>query len=158
MNKLLLSIVVGGAALLTSWDGGSLPMVSQADARIGRPLTPFSVAGVHRRVMRRNFGPGWRGAGWHRGWGAAAAVGTAATLGAGWYGDGYRDCFDWFGNWLCGAPAANPVPLGGAYGGWGSGWGAPGVGGWGSGLGWRPGFGVGAPGFGWHRGWGGWGW
>ena len=32
-----------------------LPSVAlgKADARIGRPLTPFSVAGVHRRAYRR---------------------------------------------------------------------------------------------------------
>jgi len=29
--------------------------VDTADARIGRPLTPFSVAGVHRRMYRRAY-------------------------------------------------------------------------------------------------------
>jgi hypothetical protein len=149
MHKLLLSIMVGGAVLLTSWDGGPLPRVSQADARIGRPLTPFSVAGVHRRVMRRNFGVGWRAPV------AAAAIGAVATgVGAvGYYAD---PRVDYSGGWGGGCSCPS---YGGGYGGWG----APGVGGWGSGLGWRPGIGVGAPGFGWHRGWdrgwhGGWGW
>ena len=44
--------------------------VDRADARVGRPLTPGSVAGVHRRVHRRAY------------YGAAvgaAAVGAAAT-------------------------------------------------------------------------------
>jgi hypothetical protein len=44
--------------------------VNKADARVGRPLTPGSVAGVHRRVHRRAY------------YGAAvgaAAVGAAAT-------------------------------------------------------------------------------
>jgi hypothetical protein len=44
--------------------------VDKADARVGRPLTPGSVAGVHRRVHRRAY------------YGAAvgaAAVGAAAT-------------------------------------------------------------------------------
>lgn len=43
-----------------------------AQARIGRPLTPMSVAGVHRRMHRRAY----------YGYGAAAAVGTAAAVGA----------------------------------------------------------------------------
>jgi hypothetical protein len=44
--------------------------IDKADARVGRPLTPGSVAGVHRRVHRRAY------------YGAAvgaAAVGAAAT-------------------------------------------------------------------------------
>jgi len=32
---------------------GSSSLVSAAEARIGRPLTPFSVAGVARRTVRR---------------------------------------------------------------------------------------------------------
>ena len=48
--------VVGGAALL--WNGQLLldsqsPLVSSAEARIGRPLTPLSYAGVARRTTRR---------------------------------------------------------------------------------------------------------
>ncbi|GGI19813.1 hypothetical protein [Bradyrhizobium guangdongense] len=42
--------------------------VDQAEARVGRPLTPMSVAGVHRRVHRRAY------------YGAAAA--GAAAYGA----------------------------------------------------------------------------
>lgn len=48
--------LVGGAALLWS---GQLPLdsqaslVSSAEARIGRPLTPMSYAGVARRTTRR---------------------------------------------------------------------------------------------------------
>jgi hypothetical protein len=48
--------VVGGAGLLWS---GQLPLdsraslVSSAEARIGRPLTPMSYAGVARRTTRR---------------------------------------------------------------------------------------------------------
>jgi hypothetical protein len=48
--------------------------VEKAEARIGRPLTPMSVAGVARRQNRR--------AGYGYGYGAAAAVGTAAAIGA----------------------------------------------------------------------------
>jgi hypothetical protein len=32
---------------------GSFSIVSTADARVGRPLTPVSVAGVARRTVRR---------------------------------------------------------------------------------------------------------
>ena len=48
--------IVGGAALF--W-GGQLPLdgqsslVSSAEARVGRPLTPMSYAGVARRTTRR---------------------------------------------------------------------------------------------------------
>jgi hypothetical protein len=54
--RLTLATVVGGGALI--W-GGQLPLdgqsslVSSAEARIGRPLTPMSYAGVARRTTRR---------------------------------------------------------------------------------------------------------
>ena len=86
------------AALLSfSWSeqrGLSLS-VEKAEARVGRPLTPVSVAGVARRQNRRAaYGAGVVGAG-------AAAVGTAAAIGTagavaatspnwGWGGDPYR--------------------------------------------------------------------
>ena len=39
------------------WSPAHMPSVSlqQADARVGRPLTPMSVAGVNRRVHRRAY-------------------------------------------------------------------------------------------------------
>jgi hypothetical protein len=48
--------IVGAAALL--WNGQSplepnAALVSSAEARIGRPLTPMSYAGVARRTTRR---------------------------------------------------------------------------------------------------------
>ena len=52
--------------------------LDRAEASIGRPLTPGSVAGVNRRVHRRAY-YGAAAAG-------AAAVGTAAAVGA------YRRC------------------------------------------------------------------
>jgi hypothetical protein len=80
------------AALLSfNWSeqrGVSLS-VESAQARVGRPLTPVSVAGVARRQNRRAvYGAGVVGAG-------AAAVGTAAAVAAtspnwGWGGDPYR--------------------------------------------------------------------
>ena len=39
------------ASTLTSID--SLSLISPAEARVGRPLTPVSVAGVARRTARR---------------------------------------------------------------------------------------------------------
>jgi hypothetical protein len=78
-NVKLLGLIMS-AALLTAiplspqysaTDGLSVSL-DRAEARIGRPLTPGSVAGVNRRVHRRAY----------YGYGAAAAVGTAAAVGA----------------------------------------------------------------------------
>jgi len=69
--------------------GASLSIES-AQARVGRPLTPVSVAGVARRQYRRagyGYGAGVVGAGV-----AAATIGTAAAVAAspwGYSGDGY---------------------------------------------------------------------
>ena len=54
--RLATVVVVGAAAL--SWNGQSpldpnAALVSSAEARIGRPLTPMSYAGVARRTTRR---------------------------------------------------------------------------------------------------------
>ncbi len=54
--RLSTATIIGAAALLWS---GQLPLdpntalVSSAEARIGRPLTPMSYAGVARRTTRR---------------------------------------------------------------------------------------------------------
>jgi hypothetical protein len=48
--------IVGGATLFMSGEvsnGSRSLVVSSAEARIGRPLTPMSVAGVARRTTRR---------------------------------------------------------------------------------------------------------
>ena len=45
----LLGLEVGGTALT----GGGLSIVSPAEAKVGRPLTPVSVAGSARRTVRR---------------------------------------------------------------------------------------------------------
>ncbi len=73
-----LGITVAVALLCTvpislHWSPAKTPSLSvdTADARIGRPLTPMSVAGVNRRVNRRAYY-------------GAAAVGAAA-VGAGVY-------------------------------------------------------------------------
>src|SRR3954465_9387043 len=66
------------AALLSfgwSEQGGISLSIESAQARVGRPLSPVSVAGVARRHNRRAvYGAGVVGAG-------AAAVGTAAAIG-----------------------------------------------------------------------------
>ena len=55
-------------SLHLSQDKGMSLSVDKAQARIGRPLTPGSVAGVHRRYERRayrrgNYGQGYYGQG-----------------------------------------------------------------------------------------------
>ena len=69
--RLSIATVVGGAALFLS---GVVPLdsrsalVSSAEARIGRPLTPMSYAGVARRTTRRAVA-----------YGAAAGVAAGAA-------------------------------------------------------------------------------
>jgi hypothetical protein len=83
MKKLSILGIMGGAMLLTAapfslqWSQNNVALsLDSADARIGRPLTPLSVAGVHRRAYRRAY----RG----------AVYGGAAAYGAGsYYGYGY---------------------------------------------------------------------
>jgi len=62
-------LAVGAAAAAFTWSGEAPGLnrgfMTQAEARIGRPLTPMSYAGVARRTTRR-----------------AVAVGAAATAGA----------------------------------------------------------------------------
>jgi hypothetical protein len=111
----LKTAVIGGsafacAALLSfGWSeqrGVSLS-VDSAQARVGRPLTPVSVAGVARRQNRRAvYGAGAVG---------AAAVGTAAAVGwrGGPYtGAGYNADGPYYGGRVLGAGA----PYYGAYG------------------------------------------
>ena len=78
------------APVSLDWSAAKSPSLSidTADARVGRPLTPGSVAGVNRRVNRRAaYG--------------AAAVGAAAA-GYGYYNSGRcaawngRVCVRWY--------------------------------------------------------------
>jgi hypothetical protein len=76
VNTLGLAVVTAvlcAAPITVHWSPSNTPSlsVSAADARVGRPLTPGSVAGVNRRVNRRAY------------YGAAAA--GAAAVGAGVY-------------------------------------------------------------------------
>jgi hypothetical protein len=67
--------------------GGISLSVESAQARVGRPATPVSVAGVARRQTRRGYGYGAAGAAAV----GAAVVGTAAAVAATNYygGPGY---------------------------------------------------------------------
>jgi hypothetical protein len=69
----LTAALIAAAPLTLSWSPTKTLSLSldRADARIGRPLTPGSVAGVNRRVHRRAY------------YGAAAG---AAAAGAYYYG------------------------------------------------------------------------
>src|SRR3974390_2939267 len=64
--------------------------VDRAAARLGHPLTPMSVAGVHRRAMRRTYGVG-ANLGYHPV--ARAAAYGAVAAGAGYYGAGGWGCY-----------------------------------------------------------------
>lgn len=64
MSRLTLAFLAGGAALLWS---GDIPVSSdwftgRAEARVGRPATPMSYAGVARRTTRRAVAYGAAGA------------------------------------------------------------------------------------------------
>jgi hypothetical protein len=62
-------------------------LITTADARIGRPLTPMSYAGVARRTTRRAYYGAAAG---------AAAVGAAAA-GAAYYGSSCTQAVDAYG-------------------------------------------------------------
>jgi hypothetical protein len=109
MKKRLIATALLFTALPFTFDD-DMPTVSKAHAIIGRPLTPMSVAGVHRRAMRRTYGVG-ANVGYHP-IARAAAVGAVAA-GAGYYGARYGA---WGGGYGYGAPSYAGV-------GWGGGWG-----------------------------------
>jgi hypothetical protein len=59
ISKMLRIVLVAGVAAfigsqgLDRLTGGSVSIISSAQAIVGRPLTPVSVAGVARRTVRR---------------------------------------------------------------------------------------------------------
>ena len=125
MKKLLITTALLFTALPFSFDGVT-PTISKAHAIIGRPLTPLSVAGVHRRAVRRTFGVGanlgYRGV-YHRNFGRYAyhrgyhPVARAAAFGATAYGAGWGG--GW-GGWGWNRPLYSAAPgWGGGWGGWG---------------------------------------
>jgi len=102
-------------SLHQSQDKGLTLSVDKARARVGHPLTPGSVAGVHRRVERRAYRRGYYGGGYgHYGYGYHR------------YGYGYRP-YGYYGYRRYGGYYGRPY-----YGGWfGRGWfGRPYYGGW----------------------------
>src|SRR3954470_17907747 len=60
MSRAAPALFVGGLALCWSSDAlvSSGSLISQAEARIGRPATPMSYAGVARRTTRRSVAYG----------------------------------------------------------------------------------------------------
>ena len=89
-NGIILGTIVG-AALLTAapfslqWSQKTVALsLDSADARIGRPLTRMSVAGVHRRAYRRGaYGTAAYGTSYY------ATVNPAYSYG-GYHRPGYR--------------------------------------------------------------------
>jgi hypothetical protein len=79
-------ITVGAAAALATglfWNGETgidSGLVTSAEARVGRPLTPMSYAGVARRTTRR-----------------AVAVGAGAAAAGAYYGSGCVQVVDAYG-------------------------------------------------------------
>ena len=74
-------------SLQLSQDKGLSLSVDKAQARIGHPLTPGSIAGVHRRVERRAYRRGYYGGGYGRGYYGRGYYGGG--YGRGYYGRGY---------------------------------------------------------------------
>ena len=68
-------------SLHQSQDKGFSLSVDKAQARIGRPLTPGSIAGVHRRYERRSYSGGYYGRG-HYGRGYYGHGGVSAQAAA----------------------------------------------------------------------------
>ena len=63
INGLIPAALAAFAALgALSWDEGAGRPMSQAEARMGRPFTPMSYAGVARRTTRRAVAVGAAGA------------------------------------------------------------------------------------------------
>jgi hypothetical protein len=93
--RISIAIAVCGAALLwkgdVSWNMQQ-EWVSSAHARIGRPLTPMSYAGVARRTTRRAVRRGaYYGAAAGAYYGAPAAPGCVQAVDA--YGRIYTRCY-----------------------------------------------------------------
>ena len=95
--KFVLASAAFGCATWLSFGGsgerGISLSVESAQARVGRPATPASVAGVVRRQTRRGLHrAGVAGA---AAVGTAAAIGTAAYNGVGYYGNPYYQNADY---------------------------------------------------------------
>lgn len=85
VSRKLIVTVAGGVALAAGlfWNGGTAVdggLVTSAEARVGRPLTPMSYAGVARRTTRR-----------------AVAVGAGAAAAGAYYAPGCVQVVDAYG-------------------------------------------------------------
>lgn len=76
----LTATVLAAAPISLTWSPTKTlsPSLDTASARIGHPLSPGSIAGVHRRVYRRNARRGYYGAG-------AVSAGLVGAAAAGAY-------------------------------------------------------------------------
>jgi len=124
MKRLSMLGIISGAALLTAvpftlqWSQNNVTVsLDSAEARIGRPLTATSVAGVSRRVHRRTYrraavyagaaGAGGYGLGsYYGGYGYPAYSYSAPSYGTGY---GYRSYYGGYGYPGYSAPY-NPGP------------------------------------------------
>lgn len=89
--------------------------IESAQARVGRPLTPVSVAGVARRQNRRAaYGVGWRDSQPY--WGARSYVGGYGVAGAAAIGTAGAVAATQPGAWGGGPLAARAAYYGGGYG------------------------------------------
>ena len=100
--SVIAATLVGAAVLCAapislhqSQDKGLTLSVDKARAVIGRPLTPGSIAGVHRRVERRGYRRGYYGGGYGYGYrrgyyGGGYGYGYRRGYYGGGYGYGYR--------------------------------------------------------------------
>lgn len=82
-RAIMVAAVLASSAAGLSWGGGNIivdGLFSVAEARVGRPLTPMSYAGVARRTTRR-----------------AVAVGAAAGAAGAYYGSSCRQVVDAYG-------------------------------------------------------------
>jgi len=83
-RKLIVAVVAATAfSAGLFWNGGAAvdnSLVTSAEARVGRPLTPMSYAGVARRTTRR-----------------AVAVGAGAAAAGAYYGSGCVQAVDAYG-------------------------------------------------------------
>ena len=106
------------APLSLQWSPAKSPSLAldTANARIGHPGTAMSVAGVHRRAMRRTYGVG-ANLGYHPV--ARAALYGAAATGAGYYGAGYGGWGGGWGGWGWGRPLYSSCSGPFCGGGWG---------------------------------------
>lgn len=99
LSRLALATATGLVCLFINDNWSSTEqssLITSANARIGHPLTPGSIAGVNRRVERRAYRRGYYGGGYggyYRpglGLAAGAALGTAAAYNdSGYFGGGY---------------------------------------------------------------------